>query len=423
MRILGIPGARLYCNWSGDGTRNLEVSMHHSTAHSPHTLPTTARPRALPARGPLPSRMRELAFLAPGRLAWREVPTPRLQGDGEALVRPLAVARCDLDRAILRGEAPFRGALLHWLRNHLPDAIGQQRLFRNAPFKGPYAFGHECVAEVLAVGDAVHGVQPGDRVLVPFQISCGDCARCRHGLTASCTSVPARSMYGFGALGGHGWGGVLSECVRVPFADAMLVPLPAGADPAALASAGDNVGDGWRTVAPHLAARPGATVLVVGGGAVSVGLYAAACAVALGAERVDYVDQDPTRLQIAARLGATTIDAPFTAERPSLYPITVDASADPTGLTRALLSTEPGGTCTSVGIYYTPDTPMPLRSMYGTGITFITGRVHARAVLPSVLELTCCGRLHPELVTTVTASWDDAPEALLDSGPKVVITR
>jgi threonine dehydrogenase-like Zn-dependent dehydrogenase len=393
--------------------------MSQSTAHS---LATPDRPAVTLARAPRAARMRELAFLAPGKLAWREVPTPQLQGDGEALVRPLAVARCDLDRAVLRGEAPFRGALLHWLRNHLPDGLGQQRLFRNAPFKGPYSFGHECVAEVIAVGDAVRGARPGDRVLVPFQISCGECERCRRGLTASCTGVPARSMYGFGALGGHAWGGVLSDCVRVPFADAMLVPLPAGADPAALASAGDNVGDGWRTVAPHLAARPGATVLVVGGGAVSVGLYAAGCAVALGAERVDYVDQDPTRLKIAAQLGATTIDAPFSADR-GAYPITVDASADPVGLTRALLSTEPGGVCTSVGIYYTPDTPIPLRSMYGTGITFITGRVHSRAVLPSVLELTCCGHLKPELVTTVTAGWDDAPEALLDPGPKVVIVR
>ena len=93
------------------------------------------------------------------------------------------------------GEAPFRGALLHWLRNHLPDALGQQRLFRNAPFKGPYAFGHECVAEVLAIGDAVRGVRPGDRVLVPFQISCGACERCRRGLTASCSGVTSMAPW------------------------------------------------------------------------------------------------------------------------------------------------------------------------------------------------------------------------------------
>lgn len=364
--------------------------------------------------------MRALYFLEPGRLAWRDVPEPALGDDAAAIVRPLAVARCDLDRALVRGEAPFRGRALHWLRNHLPEAIGQRRLFRNAPFKGPFPFGHECVAEVVAVGAAVRGVRPGDRVVVPFQINCGACGRCDRRLPANCEGVPARSMYGFGALGGLQWGGALAERLRVPFADAMLLPLPAGCDPVALASAGDNVCDGWRTVAPYLAARPGAPVLVLGGHAASVGLYAAGLAVALGAARVEYVDQDRDRLAVAERLGARAIEAPYTAPREAC-PITVDASADPAGLERALLSTEPGGTCTSVGIYYTPTTPIPLRAIYGTGVTFVTGRVQARAELPAVLELVAAGRFAPERVTTRVAGWDDAVEALLDPGAKVVI--
>jgi alcohol dehydrogenase len=367
--------------------------------------------------------MRALYFIEPGRLAWRDVPEPVLRAPGEALVRPLAVARCDLDLAVLRAEAPFRGRALHWLRNHLPPSIGQRRLFKNAPFKGPYAFGHECVAEVVAVGSAVRAARPGDRVVVPFQISCGSCERCDRHLTASCAGVPARSMYGFGELGGTQWGGALADLLHVPFADAMLLPLAPGLDPVALASASDNICDGWRTVAPFLAARPGAPVLVVGGGAQSIGLYAAGIAVALGAARVDYLDQDRTRLELAARLGATAVEAPYAAERGDRYPITVDASADPAGLARALLSAEPGGTCTSVGIYYTPTTPMPLRSLYGTGVTFITGRVHARADLPAVLDCIASGRFAPETVTTRVAPWDDAADALLDPGPKVVIAR
>ncbi|MBX3024111.1 alcohol dehydrogenase catalytic domain-containing protein [bacterium] len=367
--------------------------------------------------------MRALHFLEPGRLAWREVADPVLRAPGEALVRPLAVARCDLDLAIVRGEAPFRGRALHWLRNHLPPAIGQRGLFRNAPFQGPFAFGHECVAEVVAVGDAVRGVRPGDRVVVPFQISCGACGRCDRHLTANCAGVPARSMYGFGELGGMRWGGALADLLHVPFADAMLLPLPAGLDPVALASASDNLCDAWRTVAPFLAAHPGAPVLVVGGGAQSIGLYAAGLAVALGAERVDYLDRDRERLAIAARLGAQPIEAPYDAERDARYPITVDASADPAGLARALLSVEPGGTCTSVGIYYTPTTPVPLRTLYGTGVTFVTGRVHARNDLPAVLDFVARGGFAPQAVTSRVAAWDDAPEALFDPGPKVVITR
>lgn len=367
--------------------------------------------------------MRALYFMEPGRLSWHDVPEPVLRHPGEAIVRPLAVARCDLDLAVLRAEAPFRGRAMHWLRNHLPPAIGQKGMFKNAPFKGPYAFGHECVAEVVEVGSAVRGARPGDRVVVPFQISCGACTRCDRHLTASCEGVPARSMYGFGELGGMGWGGALADLLHVPFADAMLLPLPAPLDPTALASVSDNVCDGWRTVAPFLAARPGVPVLVVGGGAQSVGLYAAGLAVALGAERVDYLDHDPVRLAVAARLGARPIDAPYGAERRDRYPITVDASADPAGLERALLSVEPGGTCTSVGIYYTPTTPIPLRSLYGTGVTFVTGRVHSRRELPAVLDLVASGRFAPEIVTTRLATWDDAPEALMDPGPKVVITR
>jgi alcohol dehydrogenase len=197
--------------------------------------------------------------------------------------------------------------------------------------------------------------------------------------------------------------------------------VPDSASPAALASAGDNVVDGYRTVAEPLARTPRAPVLVLGGGAASVGLYAAAIAVFLGSERVDYVDRDPVRLRIAERAGARALEGGYGPLR-DRYPITVDASADPEGLARALLSTEPGGICTSVGIYYTPTTPIPLLAMYGSGVTFVTGRVHARTELPRVLELVARG-FDPSIVTTRLASWEEAPEALLDRGPKVVITR
>ncbi|HJQ83935.1 MAG TPA: alcohol dehydrogenase catalytic domain-containing protein, partial [Candidatus Binatia bacterium] len=138
--------------------------------------------------------MRALTYVGPGALEWRDVEPPTLGGAGEALVRPLAVATCDLDAVIVRGLSPF------------------------AP---PFPLGHECVAEVLEVGDGVRTVRPGDRVVVPFQPACGDCAFCRRGLTATCSAVPRTSMYGIGAAGGD-WGGALSDVLRVPFADAML---------------------------------------------------------------------------------------------------------------------------------------------------------------------------------------------------------
>jgi alcohol dehydrogenase len=221
----------------------------------------------------------------------------------------------------------------------------------------------------------------------------------------------------------HEYGGALSDLVNVPFGDAMLVPLPAGVDPAAAAGASDNIPDGWRAVAPFLAQQPGAPVLVLGGAwAGSIGLYAAGIAVALGSERVDYIDVDPIRLAIAERLGANAIEGPIKA-RYEPYPITVNHTTDPAGLTAALRSTAPGGTCTSTTIYFGADVTIPLLKMYTTGVTLATSRTSARTVIPDVLELITTGRLHPELVTSHVVDWTDAPEALATHTHKTVVLR
>jgi len=336
--------------------------------------------------------MRQLTFVGSGRLEWQDVPEPELQSPGEAIVRPIAVARCDVDLPILSGFAPFRP---------------------------PFAFGHEFVAEVLLVGENVREFQPGQKVVVWFQITCGECDRCRRGLTGSCVSVPVGAAYGFGARGD--WGGALSDLVRVPFADGMLAAVPDGIAPVSVASP-DNLADGWRTVGPFLEETPGASVLIVAGGALSVGLYAAAIACALGSRQVDYVDTDRERLDLAKSLGANPIEGP-PPERLGPYPITVDTSANSAGLACTLKSVEPGGVCTSVGIYFAPETPVPLLHMYRTGVTFKTGRVNAQAETPHVLELVKSGRLHPERLTTKLAAWDDAAEAFVEPAVKVVVSR
>jgi threonine dehydrogenase-like Zn-dependent dehydrogenase len=336
--------------------------------------------------------LRQLTFIEPRRLEWWEVEEPGLEGDGEALVRPLAVSTCDLDSAIVHGRAPFQG---------------------------PFPFGHECVAEVVEVGGDADDLRAGNLVSVPFQISCGECEKCKAGHTGNCASVPRLSMYGLGPMGGE-WGGFLSDLVRVPYARAMLVPLPEGASPEAAASVSDNVSDGWRTVAPHLAERPGAEVLVVGG-TPSLGLYAAQIAVALGASRVDYVDTG-IRLERAARFGANPIEGP-PPKRLGPYPITVNASMDREGLACALRSTEPDGVCTSAGFLFEPETPVPLLEMYTDGITFHTGRVHARSAMPDVLRLVGEGKLDPSEVTTQVVPWDEADAALAEHRSKTVVSR
>ena len=336
--------------------------------------------------------MRELTFVEPGKLEWREADEPALQGEGQAIVRPLSVATCDLDALVISGRTPY---------------------------KGPFAFGHECIAEVVDAGEAVTGFAAGSLVSVPFQISCGECAACREGRTGNCTETPPIAMYGL-PIGGH-WGGFLSDLVRVPYANAMLVPLPEGVDPAAAASVSDNVVDAWRTVGPQLAGRPGAPVLICGG-AGSIDIYAAAIAVALGAERVDFVGGRDDAASLAAAFGAERIEGDF-PERLGPYPITVDASGNHDGLACALRSTAPDGTCTSVGIYFEPSTPVPLLEMYTKGITFLTGRVHARPAIPEVLGLIADGRLDPRPVTRREVAWEDAPLALAEHLEKLVINR
>ena len=339
--------------------------------------------------------MQQLTFAGAGKLVWEDVPAPELSSGDDALVRPVAVATCDLDAAVMSGRTP------------LP---------------GPFAFGHEFVAEVISTGDAVASVRPGDRVIVPFQVSCGACGFCRRGLTASCATAGAGAAYGMAPIARREWGGALSDCVRVPYADAMLVALPTGLDPASVASVSDNVPDGWRAVAPPLARRPGAPVLVVGG-AGDVALYAVAVAVALGSEQVDYVDVDARRLAVAERLGARAVEQPVDGSRLGRYPITVDHSGDVAGLHSALRSTEPEGTCTSTAIYFSAETTLPLLDMYTRGVEFHTGRVNARASIPHVLDLVESGRLRPELVTSATVQWDDAPAALASLEAKTVIVR
>jgi threonine dehydrogenase-like Zn-dependent dehydrogenase len=341
--------------------------------------------------------MRQLTFVTPGRLEWQEHEAPRLQGDEDALVRPLVVARCDLDLYIARGVVPFRG---------------------------PFAFGHETIAEVVDAGPAVR-FKPGDRVVVPFQLSCGDCTNCRRGLTNSCEAFPFGAAYGLKPTSGTEFGGAFSDLLRVPFANHMLMALPRGVDPVAAASVADNIADGWRAVAKPLAERPGASVLVVGGLAQSVGLYAAGCAIALGAGRVLYLDDDGERLTRARALGADTGPLALGDGRTASeqFDIVVEAAGDERALQFAVLSCAANGVVTVVSIHFSPLTAIPLTRAYYKGFTLHTSRVSSRSVLPHVLDCIACGSLSPGKVTHRILPFEEAADAMTDAGPKLVFTR
>ena len=338
-------------------------------------------------------------FRGPMAIAWEEIETPKLLEPRDALVRPIAVARCDLDPAI---------------------AIGLY------PMPAPFVMGHEMVGEVVAVGEAISNVHLGDKVIVPFQLSCMTCAPCLRGHTNACVNVPSGTAFGLGPHGGVDLGGALAELVRVPWADVMLIPLPEGMDPVVAAGIPDNVSDGYRCVAAPLAERPGAPVLVVGGLAPSVGLYAVMAALALGAERVVYVDDDAARLELAAAAGAEVVDAKDQWDSLKLaerFPIVVDANVLDPGRNFALRSVEPCGVCTSVSGGASSRSNLPLQSMYLKGVRYEIGRVHACATARPVLDLVSSGALDPARIINKVVPFSEAVEGMILPVTKVVFVN
>jgi alcohol dehydrogenase len=367
-------------------------------------LTATIGDRASQRRQPTRPRMRALQVTPGARLNWRDVPAPAAPAPDGAVVHPIATSTCDLD---------------------CPLALGATQ------FALPLHLGHECVAEVLSVGENVSVAKPGDRVIVPFQISCGTCTACLAGRTGSCTSVVVAAAYGMGLATGH-YGGAFSDQLAVPYADAMLVPLPPSIDPAAAASLADNVCDAYRHIAPHLPtlleADPSSEILILAAMnaratfSASNPLYTGLIARALGARNVQLVDARANVRAHAERLGLGSLH-PRQLRRRAAAPLVVDMTTEKLGL--AISHTAPDGICTSAGSLHR-SASIPTLQMYVRNITLHLGRVHARSLIPQVLELMLDGRLAPETVTTTLAPLDEAPTALrehfLGGGIKAVLT-
>jgi threonine dehydrogenase-like Zn-dependent dehydrogenase len=239
------------------------------------------------------------------------------------------------------------------------------------------------------------------------------------GHTAVCKKYPVLSDYGMQPLSGVEYGGMLSDRVKVPHANAMLQPIAANLDPVAVASLSDNVLDGYRGVAAHLQARPGSEVLIVSHGYPSIPLYAVQAALALGAKQVDFASDDEAALAHAAKLGANPIRTDF-KQRRLRYPIVVDGGFKPDGLTYAVDSTENEGILQSLG-YMWSDVALPFGKLYTRGIQLHIGRTHAAALLPEVIRLIEAGRLDPSAVTTRVVDRAEAPVAYLEPATKLVV--
>jgi alcohol dehydrogenase len=371
--------------------------------------------------------LRELTFIRSGRLEWRERPAPALVDGTDALVRPFVASRCDGD--VLPIHRPVSRAMQVGLRTGLIDPVVGS-ILGPVPFQGPFGIGHECVAQVTAVGADVSELAVGDVVVVPWAVSCGSCYECGLGLTAKCATMRADSpggtlaAFGFGAASGP-WGGMVADSLRIPHADHLLVRVPEDVDPLRVAAASDNLADAWRAVVPPLRQRPGGTVLVVGGAAQSIGLYAAGLAVQHGASRVDYVDDSEERLTVAGGFGARAHRGrkSVLATMTGRYDVAVEASSKESGLRAAIRALRPGGICTGTGYYLAPGTRIPVMDMYATSATLHLGISSVRPVLPELLEFVATSGFPAEQVTSLLADWEDAPTAYAERTTKLVLHR
>ncbi len=343
--------------------------------------------------------MKQLVFDGPRRVRWGETAVPVLSAGNSALVEPVAVSTCDMDAVALSG------------------------LIR---FKPGTPLGHEGVCRVIEVGSDVANVDAGDLVIVPWQISCGQCGRCLRGHNTYCEAVPAGSCYGWGPHVGR-WGGFLADVIEVPYADQMLVPLPHGMDPTHASGLSDNLVDAWRSVVPPLRESPSGRVLIVGSALVdggSIGIYATAFASDAAASEVVYVSPHAEHRDLAARLGATTVaDLPDVSDL-GYFDVMADTSGTPTGLTAALSSGGPHSTCTcTAGAVHRHVPPtIPMYEMYMNNISLRTGWVNTRSLIEEPMARLAGGAFDPTEIASVHV-FDDAEAVFGEPFIKLILTE
>ncbi|MFA9430997.1 alcohol dehydrogenase catalytic domain-containing protein [Egicoccus sp. AB-alg2] len=289
-----------------------------------------------------------------------DLPDPRVEAPGDAVVAVAASGLCGSDLHPYEGREPFR-----------PDVVP----------------GHEAVGVVVEVGDAVRGFGPGDRVLVPFTTSCGTCGPCRRGLSARCVH---------GAL--FGWGdpddltvpalhGGQAQHLRVPHADGTLVAVPDGRDDLDAVLLADNLPTGW-TAVERLGDVRGATVAVQGLG--SVGLCAVWSALRLGADRVVGIDPVAARRQRAERLGAVTA-APeagpelVTEATGEGVAGVVEAAGVTAAQAAAVRLVRPGGVVSLISVQTEEAFGFSPITLYDRNLTVVSGRAPVRSALDRLL--------------------------------------
>lgn len=333
--------------------------------------------------------MRATMIHGPGDVRLEEVADPRILRPGDAVVRVTAACVCGSDLWRYRGVVPVRE---------------------------PGRIGHEFVGVVEEVGTQVRTLVPGDFVVAPFAYSCGECFSCVRGVQTSCERG--------GFWGGPDRDGTLvdggqGEHVRVPLADGTLVKVPEVPDDGLLPSIltlTDVMGTGHHA-ALRGGVRPGATVAVVGDGA--VGLCAVLAARRLGAQRVVIFSRHPDRQAVARQLGADDVIAARgedgVGELRDLLgapgaDVVLEAVGNQDAMEQAIAAARPGGNVGYVGV---PNgiAHLSIRPLFSRNVNLLGGVAPVRAYLEELLADVLDGTLAPGRVFDRTLPLDDVAAA------------
>ncbi|XVV15574.1 alcohol dehydrogenase catalytic domain-containing protein [Actinoplanes sp. CA-131856] len=344
--------------------------------------------------------MKALVYHGPGRKAWEDVPDATVQEPTDVVVRVDTTTICGTDLHILHGDVA---------------AVTDGRIL-----------GHEALGTVTAVGDAVKGFAVGDRVLVPAITKCGRCSYCQRGMPSHCQTVG-----GIGWIFGHLIDGTQAEMVRVPYADTSLHAVPAGVTDQQAIFLADALPTGYEVGVLAGEVRPGATVAVVGAGA--VGLAAILTTGLWGASRVIAVDSNKFRLEKALEFGATDAfeAGPGTVDEILGLTDGVDVAIEAVGYPETLLTAaylvRPGGTIANIGVHGVP-VELPMQDMWIKNVRLTMGLVDTVSI-PTLLKMVASGRIPAEKMGTHAFTFDQMEEAYgvfgnaaAHSALKVVIT-
>ncbi|MGF1570435.1 MAG: zinc-dependent alcohol dehydrogenase [Nodosilinea sp.] len=312
--------------------------------------------------------------------------------------------------------------------------------------------GHEFMGEVVDTGPGVSNLKPGDRVVVPFTISCGSCFFCERDLWSLCDNSNPNSwmaekfyghspsgLFGYSHLMG-GYAGGQAEYVRVPFADVGPLKVPEGLSDEQVLFLTDIFPTGYMA-AENCDIQPGETVAVWGCG--PVGQFAIRSAFMLGAERVIAIDRVPERLALAQSSGAEIINYEDIDAGEALKEMTggrgpdscIDAvgmeahgtgpmalydtvkqavrleTGRPQVLRQAIAACRKGGKVSVPGVYGGFIDKMPMGAFVNKGLTMRSGQTHVHKYLQPLLERVQNGDIDPTFLITHRLPLDEAPRA------------